>query len=401
MESKETKAVIFLTMAFMLTQFTTGLYVPVMPAISNYYHVSHKEIMLTISLFLAGFAVGQLFWGVLSDFISRKKLFVIALILYLLESVFLYFKFDFYFYLCFFLFWGFCAAAFTSIGNAIVKDTYSTKKAIAIIGGIGIAMSTGPIIGPFIGAHILSLSDNVKIVFLVLAVYSAINLAGIMFFIDNPKEHKYSLQHSTSFFVALKGLLLNRWYIYYSVSLCVLYGSFIGYVSISAFLFEKYYLLSGSSYGVYYLLSSISCIVGTIINQYLIHRLRVKALVIIGTIVALLGTIFLLIIQCFYSASMLGTLFSISVFMFGFGLIVPSCKAGAMVAHPTHAGLASSIMKFLQVLGGVIFTFIFSLINDSFVNVALLIGLASLLSLLLLLFSSMEKVVCEDKKEHA
>lgn len=377
---------LFLTAAFMLTQFTTGLYIAVMPAVSHYYHVSHHAMMLTMSLFLTGFAVGQLFWGTLSDYYSRKQLLLMAFAIYAMLSFVLCLPLNYWLYLVIFLVWGFTTAAMTSIGNALVKAIYG-GQASKVIAGIGIAMATGPIIGPFIGAQLFSLFNMANIIFIVLALYAAINGMGIYWALqinyDDAQATKTD-NHTAGFVKALKSLVHNPHYIYYVLSLFLLYGAFMGYVSISAFLF-KTLGLSDASYGNYYLLSGISCVIGTLANRYCMTYLGPRFLVLLGTILTLIGSILLIVDH----ASLTSAMIAITVFMFGFGFIVPSCKAGAMVSQPVYLGTASSIMKFLQIVGGVIFTGLLSWLDNDFINMALLILLAAVVSLVLCVLLSL------------
>lgn len=381
-----TQIKIFLTAAFMLTQFTTGLYIAAMPTVSHYYQVSHHAIMLTMSMFLTGFAMGQLFWGMLSDYYSRKQLLLIAFSFYTLISCILCFPLNYWLYLALFLVWGFITAAMTSIGNAMVKAIYGSQ-ASKVIAGIGIAMATGPIIGPFIGAQLLGLFNIANIVFIVLALYAVINGIGIHWALQINNDETYAKQtgnYERGFNKALKSLAYNPHFLYYVFSLFLLYGAFMGYVSISSFLF-KTLGLSDASYGNYYLLSGISCVVGTLANRYGMKYLGPRYLVFIGTILALGGSILLL---CDHNG-LVPTMLAITIFMFGFGFIVPSCKAGAMVSQPTYLGTASSVMKFLQIVGGVAFTGLLSWLDNDFFNMALLILLAAVVSLMLFVLLSL------------
>jgi len=47
------------------------LYVPSLPAITNYFHVLPSLVQLTIALYIFGYGVGQSFLGILSDSLAH------------------------------------------------------------------------------------------------------------------------------------------------------------------------------------------------------------------------------------------------------------------------------------------------------------------------------------------
>ena len=55
-------------------------YIPSIPSIAEYFEVDINKIELTLTLFLLGFATGQLFGGAISDRIGRRKTSLIGLI---------------------------------------------------------------------------------------------------------------------------------------------------------------------------------------------------------------------------------------------------------------------------------------------------------------------------------
>src|SRR3990167_7304490 len=62
------------------------LYTPSLPAITNYFHVSHIAVKLTIILYLAAFGVSQPFAGIVSDHMKRRHFILTVLGLYVISS---------------------------------------------------------------------------------------------------------------------------------------------------------------------------------------------------------------------------------------------------------------------------------------------------------------------------
>ena len=60
----------------------TDLYLPALPAIVDEFNVSEAQGQLTLSLFMLGMAVGQLFFGPLSDFYGRLPVVTVGTIFF-------------------------------------------------------------------------------------------------------------------------------------------------------------------------------------------------------------------------------------------------------------------------------------------------------------------------------
>ena len=66
-----------------LAQAARDIYVPSLPAISHYFAITHTQVQLTLSLYLLGFAISQLYFGALADRYSQHIIFTTEIILYL------------------------------------------------------------------------------------------------------------------------------------------------------------------------------------------------------------------------------------------------------------------------------------------------------------------------------
>ena len=65
---------------------STYFYLPALPEMSDYFHVSIGITNLTLILFFIFFSVGMLFWGPLSDKYGRRPVLLVGLALYISAS---------------------------------------------------------------------------------------------------------------------------------------------------------------------------------------------------------------------------------------------------------------------------------------------------------------------------
>ena len=76
-----------LMLASTVGMLATDLYVPSLPTLTEVFATSPEIIQLTMTLNLAGFAVGQLFFGPLSDRFGRRTAMLLGLALFALGGV--------------------------------------------------------------------------------------------------------------------------------------------------------------------------------------------------------------------------------------------------------------------------------------------------------------------------
>lgn len=141
----------------MLGYLGMDMYLPAFGVMGQQLQISAGAVGTSLSIFLAGFAVGQLLWGPLSDRIGRKPVLLIGLSLFVLG--------------CLGMFWvqsapqlwalrfiqaiGVCSA--TVSWQALVIDRYAADKAHRVFAGIIPLMSLSPALAPLLGAHVSEL----------------------------------------------------------------------------------------------------------------------------------------------------------------------------------------------------------------------------------------------------
>ncbi|MFT2009789.1 MFS transporter [Pontibacter sp. 13R65] len=84
---KELIIVVILALLTALEALSIDLYLPAFQAISEDLKTDIEKVQISLSVFLGGFAVGQLLWGPLSDRFGRKWPLIIAIAIYTVSSV--------------------------------------------------------------------------------------------------------------------------------------------------------------------------------------------------------------------------------------------------------------------------------------------------------------------------
>jgi DHA1 family bicyclomycin/chloramphenicol resistance-like MFS transporter len=159
---------------------STDLYLPALPRMAEYFKAAPSLINLTVILFFIFYAAGSLFWGPLSDKYGRKPVLLIGLVIYTAASTLCVFSGNVYQLIGFRIIQAIASGAATAIAQAIVKDSYSGEKRVAVLALVSSMTMISPIVAPVVGALILKFTSW-RGVFLVLAIIGLlITLATIV-----------------------------------------------------------------------------------------------------------------------------------------------------------------------------------------------------------------------------
>lgn len=119
-------------MAF--TSLSTDIYLPAMPEMGR---DLNGDAELTLTGFLIGFALAQLFWGAVSDKIGRKKPLIIGIVLFIIGSVGCALSSSMMELLAWRVFQAFGACVGPMLSRAMIRDLYGRTEAAKNVVYIG------------------------------------------------------------------------------------------------------------------------------------------------------------------------------------------------------------------------------------------------------------------------
>ncbi|MDR5901164.1 Bcr/CflA family multidrug efflux MFS transporter [Halomonas icarae] len=155
-----------------LAPFAIDAYLPAMAALAEGIGASIHHTELSLSAFLAGFALGQLIFGPVSDRIGRKPVLLGGLVVFLLASLVITTVGS----LPELLAWRFVQAlgggATVVNSAAIVRDCFQGREAAKVMSTMAIIMLMAPLAAPVVGSALLYLGDW-WLIFVFLAVYAS------------------------------------------------------------------------------------------------------------------------------------------------------------------------------------------------------------------------------------
>lgn len=147
----------------------TDMYLPAFDIMHHDLATSKAFIGASLTLFLGGYAAGQLLWGPLSDRYGKPEAIFVGLTIFTISSILLFFTVNIYIFLILRLIQAIGACAAAVCWQALVIDSYPGDKAKKVFASIMPLVALSPALSPLFGVWILN-TWGWQYIFLVLAV---------------------------------------------------------------------------------------------------------------------------------------------------------------------------------------------------------------------------------------
>ncbi len=336
-----------------LGAISTDLYLPSLPSIGRDLGADTAATQLTLSAFLAGFALAQLAIGPISDRFGRRPVLIAGAITYTLAAAACALAPSIETLVGARTVQAVGACAGVVVGRAVVRDIYGRERAARMLALIGSAMGLLPAIGPVLGGFIVEWLGW-RWNFVLLALFGAIVLAGVWRGLDESNRWREPSALDPRRLVANYGaLIVHREFIGYALCVTFSYSGLFTFISGSSFVLIDGYGVSAAHFGFFFGGAVIGFIVGTQIAAKLTLRLGIERMVFAGALVSFAGGAIMAglawsgLAAHGYGGAILITS-PMAVYMAGMGIVLPNANAGALGPFAQMAGAASALTGFLQ-----------------------------------------------------
>ncbi|MGP1254033.1 MAG: multidrug effflux MFS transporter [Kiloniellales bacterium] len=327
---------------------STDLYLPALPTIGERFAADPAQVQLTLSVFLAGFAVSMLGYGPLSDRFGRRPVLIGALALYTLASIacMLAPSIEALILARFFQALGGCAGPV--LGRAIVRDVHGAEHSAKVLSTLAMAMALAPAIGPILGGF-LTEAYGWTANFALLSAFGAVVFLAICFLLPETNRHLDSQAlRPLQLFANYRGLLRQRTYVGYSGVVACSYAAIFSFISGSPYTLIDGLGLTPSLFGFCFSAVVLGFMTGSFLASRLHGRLETDRQIRLGTRVMLLGGLLAAALAWSGVHTIASVIAPMAVVLVGCGLTLPNSMARGIGPFPRMAGAASALMGFLQ-----------------------------------------------------
>lgn len=321
---------------------------PALPAMVEEVGVSAASAQLTIGLFIAGFAVGQIGWGWLSDWLGRKPIILMGTGGYIIMT-----------FLCAvadsgteLLVWrfvlGIFASASVTITRAILRDHFTGVQLARQMAAMMVIFFMSPMLAPQLGTLLLFLAGW-RSVFWVPGIISIV--CFVVIWTSLAESHPVAKRRRSSLLQIfgtaidmvrhpMSGLCLA---IHASMSVGLL-----AWISSSSLILTGFYGVEEYYFGLFFTVTAAVQLAGSVCCNRLLKSHSPSYVMGLGGACCAVGGVTVFAVTILLAGPLWSLMVGVWFFMFGFGLIVPAAGGLALHAFGTAGGLAAAIMGSIQ-----------------------------------------------------
>jgi MFS transporter, DHA1 family, multidrug resistance protein len=366
-----------------LASFATDMGLPVLGEMATSLGVAPGRAALSLSVFMAGFALGPLVFGPVSDHVGRRPVLLGGVAAFAVFGALGAFSRTLGAVLLWRFLMGIGAGSCQVLVVAIVRDLFTGVEARVRQSYVNLAAGIAPIIAPTLGVAVATMGGW-------RAIYSALAAGGSVLLVIAALRLGESLPPTTheTFEVrrALAGyerVLRQRVSIGYAGVIALNFGSLFAYVSGSSLVLIGILGVSRRVYGLLFAITSFGLMVGALSNANLSRRGVAHARLIAWGLGIIVVTSVLLLVLTLAGAITPAVLVTLAVIGFvGQGIVRPNAVQGALEPVPESAGVASAVVSGLQMLVGGVSSAIVAAWFDgrSAISVTAMMALTALMS---------------------
>jgi len=336
-----------------LASFATDMGLPVLGEMAASLGVAPGRAALSLSVFMAGFALGPLVFGPISDHVGRRPVLLGGVAAFAVFGALGAFSRTLGAVLLWRLLMGIGAGSCQVLVVAIVRDLFTGVEARVRQSYVNLAAGIAPIIAPTLGVAVATMGGWRAIYgFLAAGGAVLVTIAALRLGESLPPTPHDSFEVRR----ALEGyarVLRHRTSVGYAMVIALNFGCLFAYVSGSSLVLIGILGVSRRVYGLLFAVTSFGLMVGALSNASLSRRGVSHARLIAWGMGIIVVTSVLLLALTLVGAISAWTLVSLAVAGFvGQGIVRPNAVQGALEPVPESAGVASAVVSGLQMLVG-------------------------------------------------
>lgn len=386
------RLIVILGLLAMLMPLSIDMYLPAMPQIARELMAPDGKVQMTLNAYILGFAVGQLFYGPLSDSLGRKTVLLPGILIFILAAIGCAMAGTIDHLIGMRLVHGLAAASAGVVINAVIRDSYSSAEFSRMMSVMMLITTLAPLVAPILGGWLL-LAGNWQAIFWVLAVAAVIGFLLVAFVIKEslPAENRQPLHLRT---ILSNFIILFRNKKVFSLMMAsgFSFAGLFSFLNSGPFVYINLYHVSPQHFGYYFALNIVFLFVMTLINSRVVRKTGPLFLFRMALIIQFIMGLWLLLV-CAFHLGFIPLVVGVAAFIGCVSMVASNAMAVILDEFPHIAGTVSSLAGTLRfgigaITGAVLSLFSF---NSAWPMAGMIAGCATL-SVLLFWYASRHKV---------
>ena len=327
-----------------------NIFVPSIPGLQTTFNATSGVVQLTLTVYLAGLAVCQIFYGPLSDRYGRRPVLLAGMALFIVSSVACALATSIEALIIARGFQAIGGASGMILSRAIVRDLFSREKSASVLGYVTMAWVLAPMVAPSIGGLLDQWYSFRASFWLLTVAASLVFLASIAWLPEtnrNPQPHASLLR-----FALYTQLLKNRTFVAYTGTIS--FGSvvFFCYLAVAPFMMITVRGYTPIDYGMWFICSAIGYMLGNFFSGRYSESLGNDRMIRTGNLLTLAGAAIMLAFAATGFTHPATLFLPMGLCAFGNGLTIPNGITAAISVDPKNIGSGAGLAGFIQMTLG-------------------------------------------------
>jgi DHA1 family bicyclomycin/chloramphenicol resistance-like MFS transporter len=353
------------------------MFVPALPHAAKDLGASSGAMQMTISLYILGLALGQLFYGPLSDTFGRRPMLMTGLALYAMGGLAAALAPGLHVLVAARLFQALGGCAGLALGRAIVRDTAQPEKAVRQLALLNLMMMIGPGLAPMIGGAISS-ALGWRTVFWVLTAIGALTLVFTLRLLPETGRPRGGFSLG-KLLLDYRSLLGSPKFLGFALGGGCTTTSIYAFIATAPFIFTMQLHRPVHDVGIYLGIMIFGMALGNAITGRLIHKIPMERMLLSGNALSIISASALLVIVLLGYLSVGTALCLMFLFACGAGISSPAALGKSLGVDPSRVGSAAGLYGFTQMAVGAACTSFAALGDNPALTAATVLTVAAVL----------------------
>jgi len=318
------------------------LYLPALPAIAEGLAATPEAVQLSITVFLAGFGLGMLFYGPVSDRFGRRKVMLSGIALFTVASLACMLATGVEQLIVARFIQSLGGGAASVLARAVVRDVYTPTEAIRKLSLMAMVTAIAPLFAPLLGSFLLGWFGW-RGTFAAVLAWGILSFAVVWRHLPEtlPAERRGQLPLGAAF-AAYFHLLLDPVAVGLLLAGGMSFAAMFAYITASPFYFIELQHFSPTAYGALFAANALGIFAANFANSRLVKARGAAAMAGVGSACGFFGAILLWVAMAVPdgTGAVIAGLFVVVSMT---GLLGANCVGLLMARYPQNAGAAAAL----------------------------------------------------------
>ena len=357
-----------------LPRITIDIYLPSLPVIGRALQLSEFQLSLTMTVYMAGYAVSMLVCGPLADRYGRRPVLIGGTALYLVATIACALADSGGMLIAARLLQALGGCCGTVVGRVIVRDRFQEAEQVSYLSWMSSGMALSPVVAPLIGS-VIDVALGWRWVFVVLAVVAAGVLLALCPVVPETQPGRYGPAHlageddrehsvQPGLLRLYLSLLHDRHFLRHSLIISAIYCTYFPFVAESSLVLQRSLGLSQVQYAGVFALTILGYLGGASVFRRRFGAWGAEGVIGRALRLNLLFAVVWAAATLMFPGSLLAIVLPMMPIMLSVGMSIPACQFAVMQPHAGAVGAVSGLFFFIQMAVTALFGLVVATLSD-------------------------------------